>query len=85
MSALKSAAPIDVQTQIVDVISYSSKLVLKVSNKMMNLVAGCRRRFHGILPKEYSRTFHELPWGLYKETPINTTGQSDIVIHSTNI
>jgi len=24
-------------------------------------------RFHGILPKEYSGTFYEVPWGLYGE------------------
>jgi hypothetical protein len=42
-------------------------------------------RLHGILPKEYSGTFHEPPWGLYKEMPINIRGRSDIVTHSTNI
>jgi hypothetical protein len=52
---------------------------------MMNLVASCHERFHGILPKKYSRTFHELLWGLYKEMPTNIWGQSDIVTHSTNI
>ncbi len=44
----------------------------------------CHGRFHGILPKEYSRTFHEFPRGLYKEMPTNTQGQSDLT-HSTNI
>jgi hypothetical protein len=42
-------------------------------------------RFSGILPKEYSGAFYELPWGLYKEMSTNIRGQSDIVIHSTNI
>jgi hypothetical protein len=41
----------------------------------MNLVAECViGRFHGILSKEYSGTFYEIPWG-----------QSDIAIHKTNI
>ncbi len=39
----------------------------------------CHGRFHGILPKEYSRTLYELPWGLYKEMSTKTKGQSDIV------
>ncbi len=42
-------------------------------------------RFHGILPKEYSGTFYEVPWGLYKEMSTNTLGQSDIVTHKTSI
>jgi hypothetical protein len=42
-------------------------------------------RFHGILPKEYSRKFHGIPWGLYKEMPTDTMGQSDILTHSTYI
>ena len=42
-------------------------------------------RFHGILPKEYSVTFYEVPWGLYKEMSTNTQGQSDIGNHKTNI
>ncbi len=45
----------------------------------------CHGRFHSILPKEYPGTFWELPWGLYKEMPTNTQGQSDIVSHQTNI
>ncbi len=45
----------------------------------------CHGRFHGILPIEYSGTFHELPWGLYKEMPTNIRGQSDIVTPSTYI
>jgi hypothetical protein len=67
-----------------DVISYSPKLVLKVSNKKMKLVSGCVM-FRSILPKEYSKIFYELPWGLHKEMPTNIMGQSDIVTHSTNI
>jgi hypothetical protein len=43
----------------------------------------CHGRLRGILPKEYSGTFHELPWGLYKEMPTNIRGQSDIVTPST--
>jgi hypothetical protein len=42
-------------------------------------------RFHGILPKEYSGTFYEVPWGLFKEMFTNTQGQSDIATHPTNI
>jgi hypothetical protein len=38
-----------------------------------------------VLPKEYSDTFYEVPWGLYKEMSTNTQGQSDIVTHKTNI
>ncbi len=45
----------------------------------------CHARFHGILPKEYSGTFYEVPWGLYQEMFTNTQGQSDIVTHQTNI
>jgi hypothetical protein len=52
---------------------------------MMDLVAGCVMGFHGILPKEYSGTFYELPWGLYKGMTTKTQGQSDIVTHKTNI
>jgi hypothetical protein len=59
-----------------DVISCSPKLVLKVSGCVM---------FPSILPKEYSKIYHELPWGLHKEMPTNIMGQSDIVTHSTNI
>jgi len=40
----------------------------------------CHGRFHDILPKEYSGTFYEVPWGLFKEMLTNTQGQSDIVI-----
>ncbi len=39
----------------------------------------CHRRFHGILPKEHSGTFYEVPWGPFKEMFTNTQGQSDIV------
>ncbi len=52
---------------------------------MMHLIAGCVMGFHGILPKEHSLTFYELPWGLYKGTTTNMQGQSDIVTHKTNI
>jgi hypothetical protein len=66
--------------------SLSSKLVLKVRQQDdASCCWVCHGRFHGILPKEYSATFYELPWGLYKEMPTNTQGQSDIVIHQTNI
>jgi hypothetical protein len=69
-----------------DVISYASKIILKVSNKKRNLVSGvCHGRFHGILTKEYSRTFHEPSWGLYKEMHTNIRGQSDVVTHSAKI
>jgi hypothetical protein len=51
----------------------------------MNLVAGCHGRFHGILPKKYSRTFHELNGDYKEEMPTNIWGQWDIVTHSTNI
>ncbi len=73
------------QTYTVDIISHSPQLALKVSNKKMHLVAGCHGRFHGILPKEYSGTFYELPWGVYNEMSTDTQGQSDIVIYRANI
>jgi hypothetical protein len=55
---------------------------------MMQLVAGCVMEgsmVFLILLKEYNGTFYELQWGLYGEMPTNTQGQSDIVIHQTNI
>jgi len=45
----------------------------------------CHGRFNGILPKEYSGPFYEVPWGLFKEMFTNTQGQSDIVTNPTNI
>jgi hypothetical protein len=39
----------------------------------------CLGRFPDILPKEYSVTFFEVPWGLFKEMLTNTQGQPDIV------
>ncbi len=45
----------------------------------------CHGRFHDILPKEYSGTFYEVPWGLFKGMLTNTQGQSNIVTHQTNI
>jgi hypothetical protein len=45
----------------------------------------CHGKFHDILPKEYSGTFYEVPWGLFKEVITNRQGQSDIVTHQTNI
>ncbi len=78
MLAQKSAALIYVQTLIIDIISHSPKLVLKVSNeKNASCFWVCHGRFHGILPKEYSGKFYELPWGLHKEMSTNTQGQSD--------
>jgi hypothetical protein len=66
--------------------SLSPKLVLKVRQQDdASCCWVCHGRFHGILPKEYSETFYELPWGLYKDMPTNTWGQSDIVSHQTNI
>jgi len=41
--------------------------------------------FHGILLKEHSGTFYELPWGLYEEMSTNTLGQSGISTHKTEI
>ena len=74
------------QTQIVDIISHSSKLVLKVKQQDdASCCWVCHGRFHGILPKEYSGTFHELPWGLYKGMSTNKQGQSDIITHKTSI
>ncbi len=53
---------------------------------MVHLVAGCVMEGSLIiLPKEYSGTFYEVPWGLFKEMPTNTQGQSDIVTPQTNI
>jgi hypothetical protein len=66
--------------------SLSSNFVLKVMQQDdASCYWVCHGRFHGSLPKEYSGTFHGLPWGLYKEMPTNTQGQSDIVTHKTNI
>jgi len=45
----------------------------------------CHGRFQGILPREHSGTFYEVPWGLFKKMPTNAQGQSDIVTHPTNI
>jgi hypothetical protein len=60
-------------------------LFWRLSNKWMHLVVWvCHGRFHDILPKEYSGTFCEVPWGLYKKMITNTQGQSDIVTHQTN-
>ncbi len=74
------------QRHIIDVISPSSKLVLKVKDQDdASCCWVCHGRFHGIRPKEHSGTFYELPWGLYKEMSTKTQGQSDIVIHNTNI
>jgi hypothetical protein len=47
--------------------------------------ASCCWMCHGILPKEHSGTFYEVPWGLFKEMSTNTQVQSDIVTHTTNI
>jgi hypothetical protein len=52
--------PIYVKTLIIDIISSSLKLVLKVRKKKNAKV--CHGRFHYILPKEYSGTLPELPW-----------------------
>jgi hypothetical protein len=65
--------------------SLSSILVLNMQHDDASCCWVCHGKFHGILPKEYSGTFHGLPWGLFKEMFINTQGQSDIVIHKTNI
>ncbi len=44
----------------------SSNLVLKVKKQDdASCCSVCHGRFHGILPKEYSGTFHGLPWELY--------------------
>jgi hypothetical protein len=52
----------------------------------MNLLTEvCHGRLHDILPKEYSGTLPELPWGTIKEMHTNNTGQSDIETHTTNI
>jgi hypothetical protein len=58
----ESEAPIYVTTLIIDIISSSLKIVLKVSKKKNAKV--CHGMFHDILPKEYSGTFLELPWRL---------------------
>ncbi len=63
--------------------SLSSNLVLKAMQQ--DVTPAYHGRFHGMLPKEYSGTFHWLPWGLYKEMPTNTQGQSDISIHKSQI
>jgi hypothetical protein len=64
----------------------SSKLLLKVKHQDdASCCWVCHRRFHGILPKEHSRTFYEVPWGLFKELSTNTRGLPDIVTHTTNI
>ncbi len=47
----------------------------------MNLVAGCVMEGSMLMPKEYSTTFLELTWGLYKEMPNNIRGQTYIVTH----
>jgi hypothetical protein len=50
---------------MVDIIFHSSKLVLKVKQQDdASCCWVCHGRFLGILPKEYSGTFYELPWGL---------------------
>jgi hypothetical protein len=60
-----SAAPIYVQTLIVDAQSLSqTKLVLRrLTNSKNIFVRLCHGRFHDILPREYSGTFPELLWG----------------------
>jgi hypothetical protein len=66
--------------------SFSSNLVLKVMKQDgASICWVCHGRFHGILPKEYSGTFHGLPWGLFKEMFTIKQGRSDFVIHKTNI
>ncbi len=61
-------------------------LVLKVKEQVdASCCCVCHGRFHGILPKEYSRTFYEVPLGPFKEMFTNTQGQSDIVTHKTNM
>ncbi len=61
-------------------------LVLKVKEQVdASRCWVCHGRFYGILPIEYSGTFYEVPWGLFKEMFSNTQGQSDIVTHKTNI
>jgi hypothetical protein len=65
--------------------SPSSFLVLNVQQDDASCCWVCHGRFHGILPKEYSGTFHGLPWGLFKEMFTNTQGQSDIEIHKKNM
>ena len=63
--------------------SLSSNLVLKVMPQDDAFCCWvCHGRFHGILPKEYSGTFHGLPWGLYKGMHTNTQGlQTDVFLH----
>ncbi len=62
------------------------KLILKVKQQEDESCCWvCHERFNGILPKEYSGTFYEVPRGLSKAMPTNTQGQSDIVSHQTNI
>jgi hypothetical protein len=51
---------------IVDAISSSLKLILKVNKKGILFVKASHGRFHHILPKEYSGTFPELLWGAIK-------------------
>ena len=55
-------------------------LFWRLSTKMMLLVVPWKVPWYSA-----KRTFYELPWGLYKGMPTNTQGQSDIVIHKTNI
>jgi hypothetical protein len=43
-------------------------LFLKVSHQDdASFCSVCHRRCHGILPKEYSGTFYEVPWGTNKK------------------
>jgi hypothetical protein len=61
-------------------------LFWRLTNKWMHLVVWvCHGGFHDILHKEYSGTFYEVPWGLFKEMITNTHGRSDIVTYQTNI
>ncbi len=76
--ARMSAAPNYVQTYINDVISYSPKPVLKVSNIKMNLVAGCVMEGSMVFCHknilEHYMSFH----GDYMKRSILTKGVSQI-------
>jgi len=61
-------------------------LFRRLATRRKNLIAGWVMEGSVVFcQKEYSGTFYELLWGLYKEMPNNTRGQSDIVTHSINI
>ncbi len=67
---------------------HKSQLVLEVKHQDdASYCWVCHGKFHAILPKEYSGTFYEVPWGwgLFKEMFTKTQGQSDIVIYKTNV